>query len=85
MKFLETGRRIETIDQLIRQKRTGTPKQLAQRLGISKSSMYKSIELMKMLDAPILYCAKNKTYYYSQHCKFTFGFLLENKPEGNLD
>ncbi len=57
--------RIEQLDQLIRLKSTGTPKQLAKKLGISESAWFKlREELITEFGFPIAYSRRAKTYYY---------------------
>jgi len=57
--------RLKRIDQLIRQQRTGNPKKLAEKLGISESHVYNCIEEMRDLQLPIAYCRIRQTYYYT--------------------
>jgi predicted DNA-binding transcriptional regulator YafY len=55
MKTLETLQRLEQMDQLIRLKSTGSPNLFATRLGISKSSLYNYLEILKLLGGPVRY------------------------------
>jgi predicted DNA-binding transcriptional regulator YafY len=48
----------------IERSNTGTPEMFAKRLGISQSRLYKIIEEMKDMGAPIDYSRKMETYYY---------------------
>ncbi len=58
--------RIEQLDQLIRLKSTGSPKQLAAKLGISERAWYQlREELVHEFGFPISYCRRNRTYYYA--------------------
>jgi len=67
--------RIETADNLIRTKGTGTPEQLAKRLGLSKSSWYNLKVEMENRGAPILYSKTLRTYYYIEPGTFKIGFI----------
>ena len=67
--------RIETADNLIRRKGTGTPEQLARRLGLSKSSWYNLKTEMENRGAPILYSKTLRTYYYMEPGNFRVGFI----------
>lgn len=59
-------RRIEHLDQLIRFKSTGTPKELSERLGISERAWYQlRDELVHDFGFPIMYCRRSRTYYYT--------------------
>ena len=68
--------RIERIDGFIRRKATGTAKELAHKLGISKRMIYIYIETMKELGAPIEYNNTDQTYYYTEKGKIHLGFKL---------
>lgn len=69
--------RVSLIDQLIRIKATGSPEQLARRLSISESTLYKYLSFMKGLGAPINYCRSRRCYYYMASGRFNFKFLEE--------
>jgi len=56
--------RINLLDKLIRQRKTGTQSELASRLGISVSRLARIIEHLKDLGAPVAFDRSNSTYYY---------------------
>ncbi|WDF69480.1 HTH domain-containing protein [Sphingobacterium oryzagri] len=56
--------RINLLDKLIRQKRTGTPNELARRLGLSVSRVYSLIDDLKDRGAPICYSRQLGSYFY---------------------
>lgn len=68
--------KLKHIDNFIRIKGTGTPDQLAHRLGISRRSLFDYLNLMKEYGAPIKYCSQRQSYYYETEghflaeCKF---------------
>lgn len=66
--------RIQQIDRLIRQQRTGPPGELAERMGLSESTIYAYLQYMRNTGAPIAYSKKQKTYYYLYQVEFTWGF-----------
>lgn len=67
--------RLTTIDALIRQKATGNPLILAQRLDISKRTLFFYLNYMKLnLNAPILYNRHRETYHYSEEGRICFVF-----------
>lgn len=66
--------RIERIDQLIRHKSTGSPKQLAQKLNVSERLIYRIISYMREMGAPISYCSHNQSYIYTSEVMFDIGF-----------
>ncbi len=73
----EIFHRLSRIDQLIRIKGTGTPSELADKIGISERSTYEYIKLMKDFGAPVLYSRQRKSYYYKQEGRFLISFLTE--------
>lgn len=66
---------IQRIDQLIRLQATGSPQDLAYKLGISKTKLYRILEIMKELEAPILYDASLQSFVYEKAVGFTVGFF----------
>jgi predicted DNA-binding transcriptional regulator YafY len=73
----EIFHRLSRIDSLIRIKGTGTPAELADKIGISERSTYEYIRLMKDFGAPVLYSRQRKSYYYKEDGRFTISFLLD--------
>ncbi len=81
MAILDYIQRINRIDNLIRLKATGTAKELADKIGVSRRMVYNYIETMKELGAPIEYDSAKQTFYYSDNGKFYLGYL---KIKGSL-
>lgn len=75
MNLIEKIRIIERTDALIRRKSTGTPKQLAEKLKVSESYIFKLISLMKEMGAPIYYCDDKFSYCYEYEVEFSIGFM----------
>ena len=73
----EIFHRLSRIDSLIRIKGTGTPSELADKIGISERSTYEYLRLMKEFGAPVLYSRQRKSYYYKEDGRFTISFLLD--------
>lgn len=82
MTLIEKLRLIERIDGLIRRKATGSSRDLARRIGMSKSSVYELISLMQELGAEIEYCNNSKTFYYTENKTLAIGFVDSNKYKG---
>ena len=82
MTFIEKLNLIERIDQLIRMKATGTADELGEKLRISRRNVYMIIDLMKSMDAPILYDITKKTFYYEYDCELSIGFIEKQKIKG---
>jgi len=81
----EIFNRIARIDYLIRIKATGTPAQLAERLGMSERSVYEYINLMKELGAPIKFNSYRQTYYYDTEGSFAISFFPKNEADPNAN
>ncbi len=68
---------LERIDQLIQLEATGTPKHLAKRLQISEATVFRIIETMKALNAPVCYDFNKRSYVYTEPTKFICGYHIE--------
>lgn len=66
MNFFETLECIQRLHAFIQAEKTGTPEQLAVRLGICRRTLYNIIDELKSQNAPILYSRKKETFYYSK-------------------
>lgn len=73
----EIFHRLSRIDALIRIKGTGTPSELADKIGISERSTYEYIRLMRDFGAPVFYSRQRKSYYYKEDGRFTISFQLD--------
>lgn len=66
-------RLIIRLHKLLLIEQTGSPKELAFKLGISERSVYNYIGFMKTeLNAPIAYEVQKASYYYERACEFNF-------------
>lgn len=79
MKWLKGLELVVRMDQLIRLKATGTSREFSQKLGISRSTVYAYLALMKDLGAPLYYCKKTRSFCYSYEVRFIFGFEQDKK------
>lgn len=64
MKLLVYIERINLLNKLIKQGRTGSPNDLSKRLGLSTSRLHRIIEELRLNGAPIAYSRQLQTYYY---------------------
>ncbi|WP_339840410.1 HTH domain-containing protein [uncultured Maribacter sp.] len=69
---------LERVDQLIRLKATGAPKQLAERLEVSQATIFRIIETMKEMNAPVCYDISRQSYIYTEIAKFKCGFYVQD-------
>ncbi|MFA0962885.1 HTH domain-containing protein [Roseivirga sp. BDSF3-8] len=70
--------RLSRLDQLIRLRCTGTPQELADKLGLSKRMVYEYLNAMRDLGAPIAYSNIEKSYFYVGLGQFFIGYKIKN-------
>ena len=74
MSYLNS-KRLSRIDQLIRLKATGSPKEFAGKLEISERALYDHLSWLKSEGGcPIRYCRLRRSYYYARKGRFVFEF-----------
>jgi len=83
MNLLQNVQCIERLHTLILQKKTGTPKELANLLGISRASLYILIDEFNSLDLHVVYSRKCETFYYDRDVKLTVLFRVEEIESKN--
>jgi predicted DNA-binding transcriptional regulator YafY len=67
------------IDHCIRSKSARSPKEMAEKIGISERQLYKYLRLMKKMGAPIEYKRNIRMYKYRENGSFFIGFLNKYK------
>ena len=73
--------RLSRIDRLISLKATGSPKELANKIGISERSVYDDIQnLKKRFGCPIAYSKTKRSYYYTKEGRIEIGFSPTPPP-----
>lgn len=84
MSFIKLIDRINTIHKLISNEITGTPAELANRIGISRTTLYNLLEDLKSYDAPIEYSRNRSTFYYTKEFHLNLNYsisIIENEVE----
>jgi hypothetical protein len=67
--------KLDRLDRLVRRQATGTPVQLAERLGMSRSSLFEFISFLRdEMRAPVRYSKCIGSYVYEFVPKFYLGF-----------
>jgi hypothetical protein len=80
--MIKLQQRMEYLNYLLKNKATGTPRELATKLRITERAWYKfRDQLINDLQLPIAYCPKQRTYYYTEPGSFEFGFKKNNVQE----
>lgn len=80
MNFIE---KVERLDHQIRQGSTGNAQQLAQKLGISKRSVFHYLKWMKDRGAPITFSRIRKSYIYEHDVEFVATFVSSAADTGS--
>ena len=84
MDFTKQADRIQKMHRLIQAETTGCPKQFAQQLHLSRRQLYNELERLKELDAPIKYCKKKTTFYYTQPFDLELNYSLKTIKEDEI-
>lgn len=72
--------RIRRMHALIKFRRTGSPEQFAERMGVSVSLLYRLIAQLKAMGAPIHFCHQRQSYAYYESVELQIGFVRVNAP-----
>ncbi|MCB0650808.1 MAG: HTH domain-containing protein [Saprospiraceae bacterium] len=83
-KLIDQLRQLERLDQLIRLKATGSPKDLARKLDVSLRTVYNLLDGLKSFGAEICYCRERCSYYYENEIKFQFDIVLSMEDRKNM-
>ncbi|MFL5754043.1 MAG: HTH domain-containing protein [Bacteroidia bacterium] len=71
--------RLKTIDQLIQEEDTGRPKELAEKLNMSERMIYRYIQNLKDLGAPLEYDAQKESYIYTSKVSLRVEIAYETR------
>ncbi len=74
MSLIYNLERIERMHEMIAHRRTGTPEEFAEKIGVAKSTIYVLIKELKELGAPIVWCKYTRSYTYRYNVEFRVGF-----------
>jgi biotin operon repressor len=85
--ILKVKDQLETLHQQINNGSTGSPAELAQRMGISERTVKRYIAQLREMGADIRFSLHRNTYYYATSLTFRFGyepvFANDDNPVGN--
>ncbi len=77
--------KLARLDNLIRRQATGNPEELAERLELSRSSLFEIIAFLKEeMGAPIRYNRYRPSYVYEYTPKFNLGFEKDRLPSSDM-
>lgn len=66
--------RLKKFDYLVRHSMTGSPKECAKKLEISRSRFYEFLDDLKLMNVPLEYDRASKSYLYTTPGKIHIGF-----------
>lgn len=73
--------RLHMIDYLIRKRQAGSQRQLASKIGVSRSALNEFLKEMKEEGFPIKYSKKSNTYYYEEDGRMVSSLFQLNKEQ----
>lgn len=79
MTFQERLLKLDRLHHLIRRRGTGTPAELASRLGVCKRTVHNLIDELRNLGAPIAYSYTDLSYYYKQEIELQLTPVLKSE------
>jgi predicted DNA-binding transcriptional regulator YafY len=88
MKTLTQLKRLQKIHQLIKTSHTGTPKEFANIIGVSRSQLFNILDDLKLKGFPISYSRSLKSYIYHCDCELEIEYsvrLLTEHKEIKID
>jgi hypothetical protein len=81
MTFIEHLQFLQCIDNRIARRGTGTARDLAVFMGISRSSVFNHLDTLRQLGAEIEFCEFRKSYYYVDDKRPRFPILSKSDSE----
>ncbi len=83
MKTIKNLERLQQLHLLIAEERTGSPRELSRRIGISERLVFSLIDQLKSLSALVGYDRSRKTYYYREpfQLRISISVSIVNKEQ----
>lgn len=76
---------LEQIDQRIRLKATGKPEEFAERIGVSKRTIFRLIESLKNIGCPVCYDRYKETYKYKRKGRLVIKFEEDDSEKIDIN
>lgn len=83
MEFIRQIERLQLLNKLVREKRTGSPQEFAERLGVSRAKLYLMLDELKDEGVEIRFCKKIKSFCFKKG-KIILNFSYEILPDEEL-
>ena len=77
MNLIRHIERLEKIDKLVRENKTGTPHEFAEKVGISRRQLYNYIEELRSYGIEIRYSRKNQNFHFENNRRLKINFNCE--------
>ncbi|MBD8489892.1 HTH domain-containing protein [Echinicola sp. CAU 1574] len=83
MNFIKHIERIQLINKLVKEGKTGSPEDLSNRLGISRRQLYNHLESLKDMGLEVAFSRKINSFYYveDKHLEMTFSLKVIGPEE----
>lgn len=69
--------RLKRINEMIKLESTGNPKEFSKQLGLSESHLYRCLNEIKDMGAPVKYSKRKNSYYYSKPFEIKVSYSIE--------
>lgn len=76
--------KLKRIDFMIRLKATGNPAVFAAKMGMSETTLFEYLAIMREFGAPIRYERSRKSYYYESEGNFCVAFIEKQWDDESL-
>lgn len=84
MNFIHQIERLQKLNKLIEHECTGTPDELAEKLGISKRQLHNLLDTLRNIGGEIEFCQKSKTYLFRK-AKLRIDFSLTRISDKEIE
>jgi predicted DNA-binding transcriptional regulator YafY len=77
MEFIKQIERLQQLNKLVREQRTGTPEELAERLGLSRRQLYAYLEFLRDYGVDIAYSRKTNSFIVNNGKEIKINFQFQ--------
>lgn len=83
MEFIRQIERLQLLNRLVREQRTGSPEEFGERLGVSRRQLYAYLEYLKDHGIDIIYSRKINSFIFSNDKELEIVFKFQILGEEN--
>jgi predicted DNA-binding transcriptional regulator YafY len=77
MEFIKQIERLQLLNKLVREQRTGSPEELAERLGVSRRQMYVYLEYLNDMGVDIQYSRRLNSFVFASQKQIRIDWRFE--------